>query len=222
VTERYDGAENWRYKHGGAGEYKPPTGRWPANVILECICDDPEPLPETTSDREGEETAEKRYTDEGSTNFAAKPGQRRTGGGFVHTNPECPGYMLDEQTGERPGCRSPSDATPKSKYRPNQGDYQPQGPIYPDTGGASRFFYCSKASRRERGEGTSHPTVKPIALMRYLIRLVARKDALILDPFIGSGTTVLAGLAEDVSVVGIDQSAEYIAMAQARIDARDV
>ena len=64
------------------------------------------------------------------------------------------GKILDEQSGNRPGCSSPSTAVGSdSIFRPNQGGYQKQGPIYGDKGGASRFFYCPKTSKTDRNEG---------------------------------------------------------------------
>ena len=65
-------------------------------------------------------------------------------------------------------------------------------PGYGDSGSAARFFYCCKASKRDRGEGNTHPTVKPNELMRYLCRLVTPPNATILDPFAGSCTTGVA------------------------------
>lgn len=89
-----------------------------------------------------------------------------------------------------------------------------------DSGGASRFFYCAKASSSERGQDNRHPTVKPIRLMEYLIRLIAPpKDAVIVDPFAGSGTTLLACQNLGLTCIGIEKSSEYCAIAQARIDA---
>jgi hypothetical protein len=71
-------------------------------------------------------------------------------------------------------------------------------------GSAARFFYCAKASRSERGDGNTHPTVKPLALMRYLCRLVTPPGGLVLDPFCGSGSTLLAARDEGFGCVGID------------------
>jgi len=65
-------------------------------------------------------------------------------------------------------------------------------------GGASRFFYIAKSSKSDRGDGNDHATVKPIKLMEYLINLVTPKGGIILEPFAGSGTTLLA--AEKVGV----------------------
>jgi site-specific DNA-methyltransferase (adenine-specific) len=77
-----------------------------------------------------------------------------------------------------------------------------------DSGSAARFFYCAKASRSERGEGNNHPTVKPLALMEYLCRLVTPPEGLVLDPFCGSGTTLLAAENEGFKAVGIDKEPE--------------
>jgi site-specific DNA-methyltransferase (adenine-specific) len=90
---------------------------------------------------------------------------------------------------------------------------------YADSGSAARFFYCAKASKSERGEGNTHSTVKPIALMRYLCRLVTPPGGLVLDPFMGSGTTGCAAVAEGFRFVGIDLSAEYVEIARKRIQA---
>jgi len=121
-----------------------------------------------------------------------------------------------------------------------------------DTGGASRFFYTAKASRREReaglegmeekrsgvmqddgykwthdGKGNAidlntkarnhHPTVKPIALMRWLCRLVTPPNGLVLDPFTGSGTTGCAAVLEGFRFIGCEKEAEYVAIAEKRI-----
>jgi DNA modification methylase len=97
---------------------------------------------------------------------------------------------------------------------------------YGDTGGASRFFYTAKASRSEREAGLDgveaqranhHPTVKPIALMRYMIRLVAPRGAVVLDPFMGSGSTGCAAMVEGMQFVGIDITPEYVDIARRRI-----
>ena len=63
-----------------------------------------------------------------------------------------------------------------------------------------------------------HPTVKPTDLMRYLVRLVTPQGGVVLDPFMGSGSTGKACAYEGFDFIGIDQSAEYVAIAQARID----
>lgn len=84
-------------------------------------------------------------------------------------------------------------------------------------GSAARFFYCAKPSRRERGEGNTHPTVKALSLMRWLVRLVTRKGGLVLDPFMGSGTTGVACAVEGMRFVGCEKEPEYFEIAKRRI-----
>lgn len=86
-----------------------------------------------------------------------------------------------------------------------------------DSGSASRFFYCAKASRSERGEGNTHPTVKPLALMRYLCRLITPPKGLILDPFCGSGSTGKAALEEGFMFFGVEKDRESFDIAANRI-----
>lgn len=81
----------------------------------------------------------------------------------------------------------------------------------------SRFFYAAKASRSERGPGNTHPTVKPLALMEWLVKLICPAGGLVLDPFLGSGTTAVACDRIGRRVIGIEQSAEYCALAVSRL-----
>jgi len=112
-----------------------------------------------------------------------------------------------------------------------------------DLGSAARFFYCAKASKRDRNEGLDgfeafsngvgalrdkgrkslpranhHPTVKPTNLMRYLCKLVTPPNGTVLDPFMGSGSTGKAAIFEGFDFIGIEQSEEYIKIAEARIN----
>ena len=119
-----------------------------------------------------------------------------------------------------------------------------------DSGSAARFFYCAKASKRDRNEGLEgfapkkqdttrkegnvggdnprnrgvhervnhHPTVKPTDLMRYLVRLITPPNGTVLDPFMGSGSTGKACAYEGFNFIGIEQSAEYVEIARARIE----
>ena len=80
-----------------------------------------------------------------------------------------------------------------------------------------RFFYCAKASPSERGEGNSHPTVKPLALMQYLCRLVTPPGGVVLDPFAGSGSTLLAALKEGFCFIGIEKEPKYWTIANERV-----
>jgi site-specific DNA-methyltransferase (adenine-specific) len=115
-------------------------------------------------------------------------------------------------------------------------EFNKVGTEHEDFGGASRFFYIAKADRFEREAGlvgkvecsrckklvtegqwpvhegdhiyNDHPTVKPIELMRYLVRMVTPRNGLCLDPFVGSGTTLIADMLEDVNGLGIEKDAE--------------
>lgn len=111
-----------------------------------------------------------------------------------------------------------------------------------DSGSTARFFYCAKASREDRNEGLNnpgpqfhhgttlrkventdtkgnfHPTVKPTALMRYLCRLVTPPGGVILDPFMGSGSTGKAAAAEGFGFIGIELNPEYVEIADKRIN----
>ncbi|HNU76469.1 MAG TPA: DNA methyltransferase [bacterium] len=91
-----------------------------------------------------------------------------------------------------------------------------------DSGSASRFFYCAKASKSERNKGldgfkNTHPTLKPVKLMEYLCRLVTPKNGIVLDPFMGSGSTVIGAKNENFNFIGIELDPEYCKIAQARI-----
>jgi DNA modification methylase len=83
--------------------------------------------------------------------------------------------------------------------------------------GPSRFFYVAKASKRERGEGNNHPTVKPIKLMEYLIKLVTPPGGIVLDPFMGSGSTGVAAKKLNCKFIGCELNPEYVAIAEKRI-----
>jgi hypothetical protein len=135
---------------------------------------------------------------------------------------------------------------------------QPMGAdTYGDSGGASRFFYVAKPTRKERdfgcehlplrsgGEATDreedsddlnspragagrtggarnfHPTVKPIGLMAYLCRLVTPPGGVVLDPFVGSGTTGCGALREGFRFIGCELSPEYVEIARARVGAME-
>jgi len=101
------------------------------------------------------------------------------------------------------------------------------GPTRPDArqadqgGSAARFFYTAKAGgdrdRPHGKRGAVHPTVKPLDLMRYLVRLVCPKEGTVLDPFMGSGSTGCAAIAEGMHFVGIEQSVEYADIAVGRL-----
>lgn len=165
--------------------------------------------------------------------------------------------VLDEQTKNLHGAGS---ARERGHSKQNQngglfgvGQHEGNGMRFGDTGGASRFFYVAKASKRERnaglegmpeiksskmgsgihsnvGNGTPgtsssedrkaqnfHPTVKPIKLMEYLIKLITPPNGKVLDPFLGSGSTLVAAKNLGFDGVGIELNAEYVEIAQKRI-----
>jgi len=193
-TERNDG---WGMQRGQAGEYVAPAGRWPANVVMD---------PDAAA-----------ILDEQTGESTSPSGPVRQGG----------------MTGYDPGVNGGS--APREGF----------GIGYGDSGGASRFFYCAKSSSAERNAGLDgfeeqvagamkanqdgslnghivtarnvHPTVKPIELMRWLVRLVTPPGGLVLDPFTGSGTTGCAAALEGARFIGVEREPEYAAIARARI-----
>ena len=92
-----------------------------------------------------------------------------------------------------------------------------KGAFHADSGSAARFFYCAKASKKDRGEGNTHPTVKPTELMAYLCRLVTPPGGIVLDPFMGSGSTGKAAMREGFRFTGIEMDPDYFEIAKARI-----
>lgn len=84
-------------------------------------------------------------------------------------------------------------------------------------GGASRFFYCAKTSKKERGEGNNHPTVKPINLIKYLITLITPPKGIVLDPFMGSGTTALSCINLGFNYIGFEKESTYCSIIKKRI-----
>ena len=92
---------------------------------------------------------------------------------------------------------------------------------YNDSGGsAARFFYTAKADKADRGHGNTHPTVKPQALMRYLVRLVCQPGGVVLDPFSGSGTTAKMARLMGRKAIGIEVNQEYCDIAVERLRQR--
>ena len=164
-------------------------GRWPANVILQHS--------EGCQERSCVEGCPVRELDEQS-------GVRTSGTGAVKRQTA---KDAEGNTGSAYGAESRPAGTPMISYG--------------DTGGASRYFkkfhYVAKASRADRGKGNTHPTVKPTKLMHYLIRMVAPKGALILDPFMGSGSTGLAATRNGYRFIGMEMSADYAEIARRRI-----
>ena len=178
-----DGKPAWDYPNGAGGNAfkfsdapnshgakSGPSGRWPANVVLD----------------------------------------------------ESQAAELDRQSGNRPGAVSNGSKTTEGmngtgtfKIRQRE-----QKPGYADQGGASRFFYCAKAPKSERPvvDGVAHSTVKPVTLMKWLVRMVTPPGGTVLDPFAGSGTTLEAAMLEGFNVIGVEREADYLPLIQARIE----
>ena len=198
-------------------EYIPSSeGRFPANLIFECICDEvikgeKGEVKKSGGSRENCELShEWGYSDIVRTNFTDK--------GDIHTNPNCPCRLLDEQS----GISITGASKPKRKY--DGGNLGGGNAIkdYPSSkGGASRFFYVAKTSKKERNltiDNNNHPTVKPIKLMSYLCKLITPPNGVILDPYMGSGSTGIAALINDFNFIGIEMDTNYYDIAQGRIN----
>lgn len=182
------------YSSGDGWQPGSPAGRWPANVVLghheDCV------HPDGTETVPAWECVE-----------------------------DCPVRLLDEQVGPltsgAPAVRRESGADRSGNTGAAFGaESRPAGSQmvgYGDTGGASRFFYQAKAAKRERqfgmpeGERNSHPTIKPWAVMEWLVRLVAPPGGVVLDPFCGSGTTGIAAMREGFHFVGCERDEDYAA-----------
>lgn len=179
--------------------------------------------------RPGEPSGQRRYTENGGTNFAATPGPR--GGDASGRWPanvvldESQADALDEQSGVLQSGANPTRRG-SDKFRDAYGDFIGQEACTPargaDSGGASRFFYTAKADAAERVriDGIAHPTVKPLALMRWLVRLVTPLGGTVLEPFAGSGTTVEACILEGFGCIAVEREADYLPLIQQRINRR--
>lgn len=137
--------------------------------------------------------------------------------------------VLDEEAAHALDAEAPESVSrrgkPRSAATSGAGwDMRATGAEYDDQGGPSRFFpvfrYEVKASADERPSvgGVSHPTVKPVALMRWLVRLVTPYGGMVLDPFAGSGTTLEAAVAEGMRAVGVEREESYLPLIASRLD----
>ena len=119
----------------------------------------------------------------------------------------------DEVVSKFPNTKSGKDKNPTTEnvsgfFGQDMGYYSKDA-NYGDEGSAARFFYCPKANKKEKGD-SKHPTVKPVELMRYLVRLVTPKDGIVLDPFAGTGTTGEACILENRNYYLIEAEESYI------------
>jgi site-specific DNA-methyltransferase (adenine-specific) len=225
-------------------------GRFPANIILECICD------EVIKGEKGE-VIEHNGTG-GIWNEGTKEPVGRTYNdkGDIHTNPMCPCRLMDEQSGVSKSSKglmkSAQSGNSDGRYNWNNGDKNDFESVrgHNDKGGSSRFFYQAKVSKAERNMGldgfeeqditdgstrtneetarafganrknktNNHPTVKPVSLMAYLCRLVTPQGGIVLDPFMGSGSTGIAAQLEGFKFCGMEMDPDYFKIASARIE----
>jgi site-specific DNA-methyltransferase (adenine-specific) len=231
-------------------------GRFPANIILECCCD------EVIKGEKGERTTKETNINNKDANWFRNAGGDKeerwsfNDKGDIHTNPMCPCYMMDEQSGVSKSSPTPSHIrkgnvvgdkrTSKSAGMFGDGNML-YGSNHNDKGGSSRFFYQAKVSKAERNMGLDgfeekqvfgdeggtyqglsdskipsknhHATVKPVNLMAYLCRLVTPPNGIVLDPFMGSGSTGIAAQLEGFRFVGMELDEDYFKIAEARIEA---
>lgn len=182
-------------------------GRWPANVLFshhpDCKCIG------TKRVRTGPGAVAIKNASAGYKGQSLGKDSRKAGDEMVchrapdgtevveawECHPDCAVKQLDDLSVVRTGRKSPAKA----------------GKGTPDSGNASRFFVCTKAAKAERQWCPAHPTVKPVELMRWLVRLIKPPgQGLILDPFAGTGTTGHAAILEGVDCLLIEQSHEYV------------
>ena len=200
-----------------------PKGRWPANVILShaegCVCTG-------TKRVKGSDAGVTRTTAEGWGMAKERRNVKHADADGLETveawdcAPECPVRLLDAQSGEltsgQPMNRMHTDPGRAVASGASKGGvYLHQG--FGDTGGASRFFYTAKASKSDREHFNTHATVKPLALMRYLVRLVTPPGGVVLDMFAGSGTTLVAARQEGFRFLGCDADEGHVRIAQDRL-----
>lgn len=213
-------------------------GRWPTNLVFshheDCVCVGSARVaaPSGKGGREGEPSAQRRYSEEGATDFAMTPGQRLGDEDGMETIErwacvaECPIRQLDDQAGTRTSGTVGGTGYVTEYSAAVYGQFRERSlrasVVYGDSGAASRFFptfgasdpiarqalrFVPKAPRQERPvgiDGTKHPTVKPLDLMRWLVRLVVGEHGTCLDPFMGSGALAEAAALERRRWVGIE------------------
>jgi len=178
-------------------------GRWPANVLLD---------PEAGAMLDAQS---------GELQAGAYPKGPQGGGGSVYGNYQ--GFSREERTNLDAGGASRFFYCAKSSAAERSaglGGFEERAPTGADIGGGRDRRSGTKKNPRPRESSPKrnhHPTVKPINLMRYLVRLVTPPDGTVLDPFTGSGTTGIAAHLEGFDFIGIEREAEYAEIAEARI-----
>ncbi len=222
-------------KIGAKGPVKSVTGRFPANLVLshneDCIevgtkkvkSGDPHRFSKAYSMGEGHE-GWKRPAHENYTPPIVTTGNQdgtETASVF-ECSPGCAVAELDRQSGILKSAGEYKDLEHASNTTGSGAGMfaggRKENNYANQAGGASRFFYCAKASKRDKGDSNVHPTVKSTKLMSYLITMVTPPGGIVLDPFLGSGTTGVSAIRDGFSFIGIEKEPEYLAIAEKRID----
>lgn len=228
-------------KYGGGKGFAPeglqesnpsPLGRWPANVLFthhpgcvlrgsKCVKVDGSGVAFGANKEEGADSGNqvfgKRNTDTKDTGYGPGDGTETVEDWDCH--PDCPVRMLDEQSGElTSGAFDQASKKAENQIYGKHVAYANPKQYEASSGGASRFFYCAKASKEERGPGNAHPTVKPLEVMKWLVGLVRMPEGnLILDPFSGSGTTGFACEILKVPFIGFEMDEKWVKVSNRRI-----
>lgn len=200
--DRHDGDESWRMKNGAAGDYRPPSGRWPANVMLDAAA--AALLDEQTGATGGGDQATGPSRESG-TNW------NNTHGTFNGTDEPAPFY------GDS-GGPSRFYYTAKASRSEREAGLDGVAPVRRGDGRAAIDGPGANNPRQRSSERRNdHPTVKPLALMRWLVTLVTPPAGIVLDPFMGSGTTGVAALELGFEFIGIDREERYLEIARRRM-----
>lgn len=209
-------------------------GRWPTNVVLshspQCVQTGERTVRGDARSGQDRGTRPGHFAEPG-----AEPGDPRPNGPLHGDQavpvfacaPGCPAAELDRQSGVLASGANPARRG-SNKFRTVYGSFPGQRECGParstDSGGASRFFpvfrYEAKAPACERprlADGTTHNTVKPLALMQWLVRLVTPPGGTVLDPFAGSGTTLEACLLEGFRAIGVERDPGHADLCVARL-----
>jgi len=218
-----------------------PSGRWPANVVFchlpGCQFKGFKRVKGIPKDKKCKNTGT-RASDDDSKVYQGGWKPIDTSFGFAGADgferveqwecvEGCPVAEMDRQSGNvkggSPVRRIGTKRKRPSEHSTNNAKEDSSAPGYLDSGGASRFFYCARAAKGERNIGlppwlqNRHPTVKPVKLCEYLVRLVTPVGGTVLDPFMGSGTMGVAAVDQGFNFVGIDNDRRSHTIAAHRV-----
>lgn len=227
------GANNGVRLSGGELAPVNPSGRWPANVLLthhqDCVEVGTKRV-RTSSHPIGSQQGRKSAPTGTVYGFGEerRNGRQQVGEDGKETVEawecveDCPVRLLDEQTGTLTTGGGKRNSSKQTGILGEFSGKEPDREFASDSGGASRFFYSSKVAKKERNAGlpegmvNTHPTVKPISVMQWLVKLVTPPGGTVLDPFMGSGSTGVAAAREGMSFVGADLDPDYVDLASHR------